>query len=474
MKIFSKLAYVMLILVATLSCEDKVENVTPAPYTVLAIATGGAKDALNKYSESHTCALLSSGSVKCWGANSYGQLGQGDRDGRGDDVGDMGNNLGIVNLGSGRTATAIATGGLHSCAILDDSSLKCWGYNFYGQLGIESTNDMGDDPDEMGDSLTTVNLGTGRTAQAIALGRWHSCALLDNNTVKCWGYNFGGELGQEDISLRGTFANSMGDNISPINLGTGRTATKIAAGDHVTCAILDDASMKCWGRNTSGQLGQENTSTLGDAPGEMGDGLTAINLGTGRTALDVAIGGEDYYGQVCAILDDSTLKCWGYNLFGQLGYEDVQSRGDGLGEMGNTLTAISLGTSLVPAQIAVGHNHTCVVFTDATVKCWGLSTSGQLGLEQTNSIGDNGSEMGDNLSTVSLGTSLSASTSAFAISASRHTCVILNTGRLKCWGNNFTSALGLGDRVDRGDRSSQMGDYLEPVDLGSPEFPNIN
>ena len=451
------------------SCEDKTENVTPTPYTVLSVAAGGAKDALGRISESHTCALLNGGKVKCWGGNSYGQLGLGDRDARGDDSSDMGNNLGFVDLGSGHTAKAISTGGLHSCAILENDTLKCWGYNFFGQLGIESTNDMGDETGEMGASLPTVNLGTGRTALAVALGRWHSCALLDDNTMKCWGYNFGGELGQDDNALRGTFANSMGDNIVAINLGAGRTATAIAAGDHMSCAILDDATLKCWGKNTSGQLGQESVTTLGDNPGEMA-ALPAINLGTGRTAVSVAVGGEDFYGHVCAILDNSTLKCWGYNLSGQLGYEDVSSRGDSLGEMGDTLTAIGLGTGLVPSQVSVGHNHTCVVFTDSTIKCWGINSTGQLGVEHTNSIGDGGSEMDDNLVLVNLGSGLLTS----AHSASRHTCAILTTGKLKCWGNNFTSALGLGDRVDRGDRASQMGDSLPMVDLGSPEFPAID
>ncbi len=467
---FKKLTIFFCSLFFVISCEDNAENVTPTPYSVLSVATGGGKDALGRISESHTCALLSSGRVKCWGGNSYGQLGVGDRDARGDDSSDMGNNLSFVDLGSGRSAKAIATGGLHSCAILDNDTLKCWGYNFYGQLGQESTNDTGDNAGEMGASLLAVNLGTGRTALSLALGRWHSCALLDNNTVKCWGYNFYGELGQEDIALRGTFANSMGDNISAINLGTGRSATAIAASDHVNCAVLDDATLKCWGKNTSGQLGQESTATLGDAPGEMGDGLLAINLGTARSAISVSVGGEDFYGHVCAILDDNSLKCWGYNLFGQLGYEDISSRGDSLGEMGDTLAAITLGTGLVPVKVSVGQNHTCVLFTTGSVKCWGFNANGQLGGEHTNSIGDNGGEMGNSLSLVNLGQSVLSST----LSASRHTCAILTTGRLKCWGNNFTSALGLGDRVDRGDRANQMGNNLNLVDLGSPAFPEID
>ena len=98
------------------------------------------------------------------------------------------------NLGTGRTATAIAAGLFHTCALLDDASVKCWGYNLRGQLGIGSTNNMGDGSGEMA-QLTGINLGTGRTAIAIAAGYSHSCALLDNYSVKCWGRNNHGRLG---------------------------------------------------------------------------------------------------------------------------------------------------------------------------------------------------------------------------------------------------------------------------------------
>ena len=107
--------------------------------------------------------------------------------------------LSAVNLGTGRTATAIATMLYHSCAVLDNASVKCWGYNNYGQLGIDNTTTMGDNSGEMA-HLTGINLGTGRTATAIAVGQEHTCALLDNASVKCWGLNNKGQLGI-DLSL---------------------------------------------------------------------------------------------------------------------------------------------------------------------------------------------------------------------------------------------------------------------------------
>lgn len=448
--------------VVFLSCEDTKDNVPLEPYTIVSVATGGGSNALGTLTDSHTCAVLSNLKIKCWGGNSYGQLGLGDLNSRGDDPRDMGTSLPFVDLGANHTAKSVAAGGLHTCAILNDDSVKCWGYNNYGQLGIENTDNKGDEANEMGDNLPIVNLGTGRTAKQLALGLWHSCAILDDDTVKCWGYNLTGEHGQGDITFRGTFANSMGDSISPINLGTGRTANTIVSGPHHVCALLDDSTVKCWGGNSTGQLGKGNTTTLGNDPGEMGDSLAVVDIGVGRTALAIAAGGEGTDGHACVIRDDGTLVCWGKNFNGQLGVGDVFDRGDGAGEMGAGLNSLSLGTGRTATAVATGRSHTCAILDDATVKCWGQNTFGQLGQGDTIHLGDNGGEMGDTLLAVNLGSGFTAS----AMSLSNHTCVVLDTGRLKCWGNNFTSALGVGDRVDRGARANEMGDNLDPVDLG--------
>ena len=157
-------------------------------------------------------------SVKCWGRNSYGQLGLGDRNDRGDGANEMGDNLPAVSLGTGRTAKAISAGGHHTCALLDDNSVKCWGGNSY-QLGLGDQNNRGDGANEMGDNLPAVNLGTGRTAKAIGVGFDHTCALLDDNSVKCWGGNSYGQLGLGDQNNRGDGANEMGDNLPAVNLG---------------------------------------------------------------------------------------------------------------------------------------------------------------------------------------------------------------------------------------------------------------
>ena len=173
----------------------------------------------------------------------------------------------------------IASRGRHSCAILDNASVKCWGWGNNGKLGQGNTNNIGNAANEMGDNLPSIDLGTGRTATAISVGWSHfTCALLDNASVKCWGAGQEGMLGQGNTNNLGDGANEMGDNLPTVDLGTGRTAIAISAGSTHTCALLDNSAVKCWGNALTGRLGQGNTNTLGDDANEMGDNLPAIDL----------------------------------------------------------------------------------------------------------------------------------------------------------------------------------------------------
>ncbi len=172
----------------------------------------------------------------------------------------------------------VAAGAYYTCALLDDGRVKCWGFNGFGTQGLGDTVDRGDGPGEMGDRLPTVGLGTSRTATQIAAGYAHTCALLDDGTVKCWGANSNRRLGLGDTDHRGDGPGEMGDALPAVPLGTGRTATQIAAGDYHTCAVLDDATTKCWGNNRGGQLGLGDTADRGDGPGEMGDALPVVEL----------------------------------------------------------------------------------------------------------------------------------------------------------------------------------------------------
>ena len=178
--------------------------------------------------------------------------------------------------GSGRGAAAVITAGdEYSCARLGNGTVKCWGLNFYGQLGQGDTSYRGDGPGEMGNNLAPIDLGTGRTATAITAGRDHTCAVLDDGAVKCWGHNVYGQLGQGDDTSRGDNAGEMGDNLAPVDLGTGRTATAITAGEQHTCALLDVGTVKCWGHNFA------PTHLLADVNGHITAGSS--------TAADLAL-----------------------------------------------------------------------------------------------------------------------------------------------------------------------------------------
>ncbi len=350
----------------------------------------------------HSCALLDNGSVKCWGNNAFGQLGLGDTDTRGDESGEMGNSLPAIDLGSGQTATRLAASGSHSCALLDNGNVKCWGNNAFGQLGQGHTRTLGDSTTDEVATIPAIDLGGGRTATQIATGSLHSCALLNNGSVKCWGWNTAGQLGQGHTRTLGDSTTDEVATIPAIDLGGGRTATQIATGSLHSCALLNNGSVKCWGNNGFGRLGLGDTDHRGNEPNEMGDSLPAIDLGGGRTATQIAISVR----HSCALLDNGSVKCWGFNNRGQLGQGHNRTLGDGPNEMGDNLPAIDLGTGRTATQIAAGSTHNCALLDNRRVKCWGWNAGGQLGLGDTNDRGDEPgdepNEMGDNLPFVDL------------------------------------------------------------------------
>jgi alpha-tubulin suppressor-like RCC1 family protein len=369
------------------------------------------------------------------------------------------------------SVTALALGYDSACALNASGALKCWGKNELGSLGLGDAVNRGDAPGEMGALLPAIDVGTQRSVQQIAAGGSWKCALLDDATVKCWGSSSNGECGLADTLTRGDMPNQMGDNLLRVDLGSGRTAVALSAGAEDsegghTCAILDDGSVKCWGSNRFGALGLGDTVDRGDGSGpvgQMGDALTAVELGTGRTARAISVGGGGVYGTTCALLDDETVKCWGVNNFGQLGLGDSVNRGDQPDQMGDNLPTIALGSGRTARQLAVGTVFACALLDDGTVKCWGSNVAGGLGLGDTMNRGDQPDQMGDNLPPVDLGTGRTAQ----AIAAGTNACALLDDGAVKCWGDNYYGALGLGDNLDRGTLPGQMGDNLPPVDLGA-------
>lgn len=503
---------------------------------------GGRTVADISLGNSHTCVLLSDGNIKCWGSNSRGQLGLGNTADVGRDPGSMAA-AGDVNLGTGRTAVGIFAGGDTSCAILDNNTLKCWGANYSGNLGlgISTSSHIGDGPGEMGDSLPAINLGPSLIPISVSVSVRNTCALVrdvsdaNKQKIKCWGSNSHAQLGHGTVSYDGNFvigdsASEMGSNlpfvnldgneasqvyvtdlfacalyqsdnnlrcwgvrtdqsgfkgyqkgddpgevstISPlVNLGTTERVMSISTFLYTTCAVFEDGQVKCWGNNNASQAGQLNTGDnfrLGDQAGEMGSNLNYVDLGVGVKAKAVYTGRD----HTCALIDDDSLKCWGSNTYGRLGNGILNSTiGDTPGEMGAALQAVDFGVGVTVKKAALGDRTTCALLDTGDIKCFGDNDYGQLGLNEGNTLGDIGDasgEMGAALRKVELGTGRKAVDVA---SGQYHACAVLDNYRLKCWGANFNGQLGLEDADDRGNDANEMGDNLPYVDIGNDSLGN--
>jgi alpha-tubulin suppressor-like RCC1 family protein len=287
---------------------------------VAAIATGGI----------HSCGLTSAGGVKCWGDNRSGQLGDGTTSARHTPVG-------VSGLSSG--VTAIAAGGFHTCALTSAGGVKCWGDNRSGQLGDGT----------MTEHTTPVPVsGLSSGVVAISAGDYHTCALTTAHAVKCWGYNFLGQLGN------GTIA----DSSVPVAVsGLAGGVAAIAAGGLHSCALTSAGAVRCWGDNRSGQLG-DGTTTERHTP------VAVSGLASGVAAI--AAGGD----HSCARMNTSVVECWGENGSGQLG--------DGTTTERHTPVVVS-GLASDVAAISAGGFHTCALTSAGAVRCWGDNPYGQLG-----------------------------------------------------------------------------------------------
>jgi len=207
--------------------------------TIVMIAAGGY----------HGCAVLDGGCVKCWGENDHGQLGLGHEAQLGDAAGEM-ESLTCVPLGE--PATKIFAGDHHSCAILSSGRVKCWGKNNVGQLGARRTSNIGDDPGEM-ESLDFVDLGE-RKVLELSMGKDHTCALMENLQAKCWGNGADGQLGRGSFNSHGGSPGDMGDNLPDIHPELG-TVKQVECGYHHTCLVMTDRKLYCFGQNSQGELG---------------------------------------------------------------------------------------------------------------------------------------------------------------------------------------------------------------------------
>lgn len=331
----------------------------------------------------HACAINTGSGVRCWGYNDHGELGDGSTVYR---------NTFVDVAGLDWGAATVVAGDFHSCALLFDRTVRCWGWNGYGQLGDGSTTNR----------LTPVVVPGLTGVVAIAAGRYHTCAVLATGQARCWGSNDYGEVGDGTTTIRLTPVDVQGvtDAVAVVvgnyhtcvlswgggaqcwgvnnfgQLGDGSNAQRLAptavvglssgvlalsAGYYFTCALLTGGGVKCWGDNSIGQLG-DGTLVNRNAPVDV-SGLTGgmAAIAAGRTAA-------------CALASSgaitSSIKCWGNNDYGKLGDRTTTLR---------TAPVRARGLTQQPVAIAMGDTSTCTLNADRRARCWGLNNVGQLG-----------------------------------------------------------------------------------------------
>lgn len=284
----------------------------------------------------HTCTLVGDGRMQCWGANFTGQLGDGTMGGFA---------MAPQFVHNVTNAIKAITGGFFTCAMLPDRTMQCWGRNQDGQLGN-------------GDSTTDVPLpapvqGLGPVLD-FAAGGYHACAMLADRTVRCWGRNVRGQVGD-------------GTSNSPVtqpHIVSGlNSAATLSLGSYHSCALLQDATVQCWGDSDHGQIGAQGLA-FSSVPVTVSGIANAVRVGTG-------------FQHSCAVLSDGTVRCWGNNAFGQLGN----------GTTTDSASPVQVQGIANPRAVALGAGHTCALMPDASVLCWGENDLGEFGAgTATNSL----------------------------------------------------------------------------------------
>jgi len=301
----------------------------------------------------HTCALTTDGAIKCWGSNSNGQLGTGDTSYQLSATPRQAS--GIAN------ATTVSAGAMHVCAVVDNGAVKCWGAGAKYRLGLVASYGQNDVA-----TPTSVAGLTGLTTIQVTGGTSQSCALLSTKAVKCWGDNASGQLGAGATSS----ATPSPRAVSGID-GSTASAVQISMGSQHACAVLTDGTAKCWGNGGSGRIGNgATTSAATPAMVKMGNNtLTGIR--------SIAAGAESS----CAVINSGEVVCWGNNAAGQLGNGALVSQSQAVST--GITNAIAVAADIGSNVAGTGHN--CALLSDSSVKCWGTGTSYVLGNATTTS-----------------------------------------------------------------------------------------
>ena len=341
----------------------------------------------------HACAVVKGG-VKCWGKNTYGQLGVYPLTNRTAPVAPVSQNLG---------ATAVAAGRSHTCAIVN-GAVWCWGNNDSYQLGDDTTNST---------FVPVITLAAGAKATAITAGDYHTCAIVGSGSLDCWGSNL-----SRQISPPGVSSNYIS---TPKFVLSTPSPSAVAAGSEHTCVIRADGNypdaVQCWGNNRRGQLGN-GTYDIQDS---AYDAPTVVGAGSNVSFL--AAGGANS----CAVIN-GVVSCWGANDKGELG----------VGSQSDTPYATPIGNLYPMVEVASGAEQTCArgPGTGLNVYCWGRKGHGRLG---------NGL---DERVAVPTALSLGKGTAKTIAAGGHHGCLVLSPGGVKCWGQNEYGQIGNGT-IDR-------------------------
>ncbi len=329
----------------------------------------------------YTCVRFSDGTAKCAGRNQFGQFGNGTRT----------NSSVLVPVSGLTTATRVAAGDEFACALLADGTAKCWGLGESGQRGDGSFGTF---------ALVPVPVNGLSGAVALAAGYGHTCAVLSNATLRCWGENREGQLGNGTTANPGT--------AQPVAVSGITSATAVTTGAYHTCALLGNGTVRCWGRNNQGQLGNGTYSTSSTPVAVSGlTGVAAVSGGGVHT---------------CAALVDGTVRCWGENEYGQLGN----------GTTATSTTPVQVVGIAGAVDVSVGWRHTCALLGDGSVYCWGQNQFAQLGDGTTTQR--------------TIPVRVQNLTGAVAVTAGwwHHSCALLGSGTVRCWGRNDWGQFGNG------------------------------
>ncbi len=385
---------------STLGDGTSVTRTIPVPVVGLARNTAAVTAGWN-----HTCAVSTDGAVQCWGLNHSGQLGDGTTTTRRAPTSVVGLSRGVV---------AVAAGANHSCALTSGGGVQCWGANSDGQLGDGTRT-------EQVTPVAVVGLDSG--VVAVTAGYRHTCALTTSGAVRCWGDNGSGELGDGTSHIRltpvpvagldgGVVAVSAGGGVSCRHLDGTLRCRPVAH----TCAVTASGAVRCWGSNSSGQIGD----------GSGVDQPTPVDVaGLPGAAHAVAAGPEGS----CAVTSVGALLCWGRNEYGQLGNGTAVTQPTPVPVVGlaDGVTAVSVGTA-----------HTCAVVS-GVVACWGMNWHGELGdgtlTNRPAPARVSGLDQG--------GAAVAAGTCPYP-APSAHTCAVTTAGALRCWGDNHSGQVGDG------------------------------